>query len=107
VSPAEDNTVEPSSGAQRSTLDQFAAAFENADPALLTRLLTADVTLEMPPHRTWFAGRHAVDTFLARVIRSGSWRFLATRANTEPAFGTYLDGHPHGITVLELRGSSI
>jgi len=107
VSPAEDNTVEPSSAAQRATLDQFAAAFENADPALLTRLLAEDVTLEMPPHRTWFSGRHAVDTFLGRVIRSGSWRLLPTRANNEPAFGTYLDGHPHGITVLELPGSSI
>lgn len=30
-----------------------------------------------------------------------------TRANGQPAFGTYLDGREHGITVLELDGSSI
>ncbi|MFI9381527.1 sigma-70 family RNA polymerase sigma factor [Kutzneria sp. NPDC052558] len=107
VSPAEDNTSEPSSAAQRATLDQFAAAFENADPALLTRLLAADVTLEMPPHLTWFAGRPAVTTFLSRVIRSGSWRLHPTRANSAPAFGTFLDGRPHGITLLDLQGSAI
>ncbi|QUQ62752.1 RNA polymerase subunit sigma-70 [Kutzneria sp. CA-103260] len=107
VSPAEDDTTEPASATQRATLDQFAAAFENADAALLTRLLAEDVTLEMPPHRTWFAGRHAVGTFLGRVIHSGSWRLHPTRANGSPAFGTYLDGHVHGITVLELADSTI
>jgi RNA polymerase sigma-70 factor (ECF subfamily) len=107
VSPAEDSTAEPSTAAQRATLDQFAAAFANADTALLTRLLAEDVTLEMPPHRTWFAGRHAVETFLGRVIHSGSWRFLPTRANNSPAFGTFRNGHAHGITVLELDRSAI
>ena len=107
VSPAEDSTAEPSSATQRATLDQFAAAFENADAALLTRLLAEDVTLEMSPHHTWFAGRHAVVAFLGRVIGSGSWRLHPTRANDSPAFGTFLDGHAHGITVLELSGTVI
>ncbi|GAA3433959.1 RNA polymerase sigma-70 factor (ECF subfamily) [Kutzneria kofuensis] len=107
VSPAEESTVEPDDATQRAVLDQFAAAFENSDPELLTRLLAEDVTLEMPPHRTWFAGRHAVGTFLGRVVRAGSWRLLPTRANGQPAFGTYVDGHEHGITVLALNGFQV
>ncbi|MEV6605594.1 sigma-70 family RNA polymerase sigma factor [Kutzneria sp. NPDC051319] len=107
ASPAEDTVTEPPDVEQRATLDRFAAAFERSDPALLSRLLAAEVTLEMPPHSTWFAGHHAVSTFLGRVVRSGSWRLLPTSANTQPAFATYLDGHEHGITVLSLRGSRI
>ena len=102
---SEDSVVEPVG--QRAVVDQFAAAFEQADAALLTRLLAADVVLEMPPHSTWFAGSAAVSTFLGRVIRAGSWRMVPTSANGQPAFGTYLDGHPHGITVLTLTGSTI
>ena len=105
VAPAEDSTVEPIG--QRAVVDQFAAAFEQADAALLTRLLAEDVVLEMPPHSTWFAGRPAVGVFLGRVIHAGSWRLAPTSANCQPAFGTYLDGHEHGITVLSLRGSEI
>jgi RNA polymerase sigma-70 factor (ECF subfamily) len=107
AAPAEESVFEPSDSAQRSTVDQYAAAFENTDPDLLTRLLTEDVTLEMPPHSTWFAGRPAVSAFLGRVIHAGSWRLVPTGANGQPAFGTYLDGHEHAITVLALAGSRI
>lgn len=92
---------------QRSLLDRFAAAFENSDADLLSRLLAEEVTLEMPPHSTWFAGHDAVSTFLGRVVRAGSWRLLPTRANGQPAFATYLDGHQHGITVLSLTSDRI
>jgi len=92
---------------QRSLLDRFAAAFENSDADLLSRLLAEEVTLEMPPYSTWFAGRHAVSTFLGRVVRAGSWRLLPTSANGQPAFATYLDGHEHGITVLSLTSDRI
>jgi RNA polymerase sigma-70 factor (ECF subfamily) len=92
---------------QRSVLDRFAAAFENSDAALLSRLLAEEVTLEMPPHSTWFAGRGTVETFLGRVVRSGRWRLVPTRANNQPAFAAYLDDQEHGITVLSLRDSRI
>jgi RNA polymerase sigma-70 factor (ECF subfamily) len=92
---------------QRSVLDRFAAAFENSDAALLSRLLAEEVTLEMPPHSTWFAGHHAVCTFLGRVVRSGRWRLMPMRANGQPAFATYLDDHEHGITVLSLTGDQV
>jgi RNA polymerase sigma-70 factor (ECF subfamily) len=105
ASPAEETVTETPE--QRSVLDRFAAAFENSDAALLSRLLAEEVTLEMPPHSTWFAGHHAVATFLGRVVRAGSWRLVPTRANGQPAFATYLDGHEHGITVLSLREGRI
>ena len=47
-------------GRQRRLLDQYAAAFENADGTALARLLREDAVLEMPPSPTWFTGRDQI-----------------------------------------------
>ncbi|MFY9654525.1 nuclear transport factor 2 family protein, partial [Trebonia sp.] len=94
-------------------VDKYAAAFENADVAALTRLLAADAVLEMPPTPTWFAGREAVARFFGtRVLGApGDFALTATGANGQPAFAAYRRGgdgyHAHAIVVLEVRGAAL
>ncbi|HEY3903031.1 MAG TPA: nuclear transport factor 2 family protein [Streptosporangiaceae bacterium] len=68
--------TEPAAPQARALLDQYIAAFENADAAALERLLTQDAVIEATPMRTWFAGRKACVPFLRNhVLRSaGDWR---------------------------------
>jgi RNA polymerase sigma-70 factor, ECF subfamily len=89
--PAEDELAEPTAPGQRALLERFAAAFENADTKALAELLREDVTLEMPPAPTWFAGRAAVLGFYAaRALDApGRFRMVPAMANNEPAFAVY------------------
>ena len=57
AAPVPDDIREPDDADQRALLDQYVAAFENADVTALMRLLRADAVCEMPPMPTWFAGR--------------------------------------------------
>ena len=66
--PAEDELAEPAEHDRRALLDRFAAAFENADVNGLAQLLREDVTLEMPPLLTWFAGRADVARFFLAEV---------------------------------------
>ena len=95
-------------------LDQYIAAFENADVAALERLLVRDATLEATPMRTWFAGRKTCVPFLRdRVLGSpGFWRMLATSANGQPAAAAYTrdqDGgyQPYGVVVFTVTSAGI
>src|SRR5215469_4837229 len=91
--PAEDELTEPAEPGRRALLDRFAAAFENADVSGLAELLREDVTLEMPPLLTWFAGRADVARFLAAApvfAAPGQLRLVPVRANAQPAFAAYL-----------------
>ncbi len=56
LAPAADQISEPTAPQARVLLDQYIAAFGNADAAALERLLVHDATLEATPLRTWFAG---------------------------------------------------
>ena len=89
--PAEDELAEPTAPGQRAVLDRFAAAFENADTSALAELLREDVTLEMPPAPTWFAGREAVLGFYATRALDvpGRFRMVPAMANGQPAFAVY------------------
>jgi RNA polymerase sigma-70 factor, ECF subfamily len=93
----------------RELLDRYAAAMAAADPAALARLLSEDVTLEMPPQPEWFTGRDAVLEFLgARVLRPPArWRCVPTRANGQPAFHVYDGDELHGLHVLTVRGGRV
>ncbi len=84
---APDQITEPAGPRARVTLDQYIAAFENADAAALERLLTEDVILEATPMRTWFAGRTTCGPFLRDHLlgSAGDWRMRATSANGQPA----------------------
>ncbi|HEX5301857.1 MAG TPA: RNA polymerase subunit sigma-70 [Streptosporangiaceae bacterium] len=111
---ADGQITEPSAPRARALLDQYIAAFENADAAALGRLLTRDATLEATPMRTWFAGRETCVPFLRdRLLGSpGDWRMLATSANGQPAAATWFrdqDGNyqPYGICVLTVTGAGI
>jgi RNA polymerase sigma-70 factor (ECF subfamily) len=112
--PAADEITEPTAPRARALLDQYIAAFENADAAALERLLLADATLEATPLRTWFAGRETCVPFLRyRLLGSpGDWRMLATSANGQPAAAAYTrDRHgnyqAYGICVLTVTGAGI
>jgi len=114
LAPAADQITEPTESQARALLDQYIAAFENADAAALERLLLADATIEAPPLRTWFAGRKTCVPFLRdRVLGSpGDWRMLATSANGQPATAAYTrDQHggyqPYGICVLTVTSQGI
>src|SRR5579864_3357842 len=53
LAPAADQVSEPTAPRARALLDQYIAAFENADAAALERLLTEDASIEATPLRTW------------------------------------------------------
>jgi RNA polymerase sigma-70 factor (ECF subfamily) len=76
------------------------AAWRAADMAQLAELLTADVVMGAPALGLRLRGRAAVCAFLARVPtreQRDTFRFVATRANRQPALAVYRR-HPDGQT---------
>jgi RNA polymerase sigma-70 factor (ECF subfamily) len=113
AAPAADQITEPTQARARALLDQYIAAFENADASALERLLLEDATIEATPLRTWFAGRKTCVPFLRTLMGSpGDWRMLATSANGQPAAAAYTrdkDGayQPYGICVFTVTSEGI
>ena len=76
-------------------------------------LLTDDVFVSMPPIPLEYEGRDVVARFCARILRPGRrFDLVPTRANGQPAFGTYLRAptgirHGTGLFVLTLTGDRI
>jgi RNA polymerase sigma-70 factor (ECF subfamily) len=111
---AADQITEPGAPQARMILDQYIAAFENADATALQRLLTEDAILEATPMRTWFAGRETCVPFLRDHLLGspGDWRMRATSANGQPAAVVHRrDQHgnyqPYGICVLTVTAAGI
>ena len=103
----------PGSPAERELVAKFTRAYATSDIDALLTLLTDDVYLGMPPIPFEYVGRDEVARFYRSVLRP-DWTsdFQHTRANGQPAFGTYLrtrTGIRHGIglIVLTLRGDRI
>ena len=114
LAPEPGELTEPSAPQARALLDQYIAAFENADAAALERLLLADATLEATPIRTWFRGSKTCVPFLRDQILGppGYWRMVPTTANGQPALVTYTrDEHlvyqPYGVCVLTVHRDGI
>jgi RNA polymerase sigma-70 factor (ECF subfamily) len=113
IAPTQDDTTEPTDAGVRALLDQYTAAFENADITTLTRLLTQDAVFEMPPYPTWFAGRDDVLRFLAdRLSRPSLFRAVPTTANHQPALALYARGtagiyRAHAIQTLTVTTTGI
>jgi RNA polymerase sigma-70 factor, ECF subfamily len=114
LAPAADEISEPPQAQARALVDQYIAAFENADAAAIERLLVEDATIEAPPLRTWFAGRKTCVPFLRdRVMGSpGDWRMLPVSANGQPAAAAYRRDaggryQPYGICVFAVTGRGI
>jgi RNA polymerase sigma-70 factor (ECF subfamily) len=97
----------------RALVERFVRAWEDADVAAITALLTADATLAMPPRPNWYRGPGAIGTFLAANPLAGlRWRALPAPANGQLAFGFYADDSGDGryaaeaLTVLTLDGDA-
>jgi RNA polymerase sigma-70 factor, ECF subfamily len=109
-----DDVAEPVDSQARALLDQYIAAFRNADTAALERLLCADATLEATPFRTWFAGRTTCLFHLRENVLGtpGDWLMLPTSANGQPAAVCYIRGpsgayQPYGVVVLTTTAAGI
>ncbi|WP_435118721.1 RNA polymerase subunit sigma-70 [Amycolatopsis thermoflava] len=111
---APEELAEPSAPEARALLDQYMAAFEKSDVALLERALRQDAALEVVGSPTWFAGRRTCLPFLespAVIGEPGVWRMLPTTANDQPAAVTYrlTDGahRAYGLAVLTVTSTGI
>ena len=91
----------------------FVRAYESADLDALVALLTDDVFVSMPPMPFEYQGRDVVARFYASIFGAGRrFDLVPTRANGQPAFGTYLRDptgirHGTGLLVLTLTGDRI
>jgi RNA polymerase sigma-70 factor (ECF subfamily) len=106
----------PDSFHERELVRRFADAFEADDVDGIVALLTLDAWLMMPPSRLEYQGQQAIASFLHQLFASGSGhqnRLVLTRANTQPAFVSYLSdphapiSHAAGVMVLTLKGDRI
>jgi RNA polymerase sigma-70 factor (ECF subfamily) len=109
-----DEVAEPLETASRLMVERYVTAFERADIAALTQLLTDDVVMEMPPIRNWFRGPENFGRFIARSysMRGLDWRMIPTTANGQPAVTAYTraaDGEYriHTLQVFTLRHDGI
>jgi RNA polymerase sigma-70 factor (ECF subfamily) len=103
----------PSSPEEQELVAAFTRVYEAADLDALVAMLTDDVFMAMPPIPLEYEGAGVVGEFLAGVLRPGRrFDLVPTRANGQPAFGTYLrepDGRSRGtgLVVLEVRGDRV
>jgi RNA polymerase sigma-70 factor (ECF subfamily) len=101
------------SPAEDAIVARFTRAWEAADLDALVALLTDDVFIAMPPEPFGYEGRDLVTRYVTRQFASGRrYGLVATRANGQPAFGTYLRGpdgirHATAFYVLTLAGDRI
>jgi RNA polymerase sigma-70 factor (ECF subfamily) len=107
---------EPDSALERELVRRFADAFESDDVDGVVALLTDDAWISMPPATLEYQGPAAIGDFMREVVawRAGrGTRLIATRANTQPAFGSYRSdpqapiAHANGLVVLTLAGERI
>ena len=105
----------PSSAAEADVVERLTRAYELGDIDELVALLTDDVVLAMPPLPLEYHGRELAERFL-RVVAfrdRRTFRLVWTRANGQPAFGSYLvdprlgAAHAVGLFVLTLAGGRI
>jgi RNA polymerase sigma-70 factor (ECF subfamily) len=113
---ARDRAPLPRSTSERELLVSFAEAFEEGDIDRVVELLTEDALLTMPPQPLEYQGHGAIAAFLEDRFashRGRRVRLVPTRANSQPAFGHYIDdahapiGRYFGIIVLTLDGDRI
>jgi len=97
LAPAAEDVRQPAEPEVRALLEAYIAAFENADPAALERVLRKDAALEPVGSLTWFSGRDTCMRYVSQFFGApGDWRMTPTRANGQPAAAAYLRG-PDGV----------
>jgi RNA polymerase sigma-70 factor (TIGR02960 family) len=112
---ARDPAPQANSKAERRLVQRLADAIEAGDVTGVIELLADDAWLTMPPQPFEYRGRTAIASFLRHrfEIQGPPLRVIATRANTQPAFGCYLAGpsdhaaRPYGLLVLTLAGPQV
>lgn len=102
----------PGSPAEQAIVSTFVSAYESGDLDALVALLTDNVFVSMPPIPLEYHGRDAVARFYASIVPGRTFDLIPTRANGQPAFGTYLRApsgisHGTGLLVLTLTGDQI
>jgi RNA polymerase sigma-70 factor (ECF subfamily) len=113
--PIGDREPSPAAGsrAERALVARFVRAWESGDLDGLVALLTADVSVSMPPIPLEYQGREVVTRLFASIIRRRAHELVPTRANGQPAFGAYLRApgggirHGTGLFVITLSGNRI
>ena len=94
----------PDREVERELLDRYIAAFEAQDAAAIRAVIHDDFSLEAVPHPVWFKGVRVCLPFLERHAFTGAGgavRLLPTRANGQPAAGSY---RPDAAGVLRADG---
>ena len=103
----------PDSRSEHVIVAKFVRAWESADLDELVALLTDDAFVSMPPMPFEYEGRDVVARFCGATFGAGRRvDVVPTRANGQPAFGTYLHAptgirHGTGLIVLTLTGDRI
>jgi RNA polymerase sigma-70 factor (ECF subfamily) len=105
----------PNSKLEREIVGRFAETVENGDIDAMVALLTDDAWVTMPPLPHAYQGHEAITAFLrgSAERRGAALRLVATRANGQPAFGSYLSvseaeaARAYALFVLTLAGDQI
>jgi RNA polymerase sigma-70 factor (ECF subfamily) len=105
---------------QRTLLDRYVRAWEDADLDGFVALLRDDATISMPPWPHWYRGREAIGKLLEWVWRPRtdstcppSSLLLPTAANGQPAFAVYRrdaegdEWRAHTLQVLTLHDGAV
>ena len=105
---------------QRTLLDRYVRAWEDADLDGFVALLRDDATISMPPWPHWYRGREAIGKLLTWVWRSRAGSdcpsaslLLPTAANGQPAFAVYRrdaegdEWRAHTLQVLTLQDGAV
>lgn len=101
------------SPAEDALVARFVRAYEAANVDALVALFTDDVFMSMPPIPFEYRGRDSVARFCDVIFRAGRrFDLVATRANGQPAFGSYLRGpdgvsHAIGLVAIRLAGDRV
>lgn len=114
TSPSTGALTEPGSAQEHALAAKFVRAYQTGDVEALVALLTADVTISMPPLALEYRGRSAVARFFRAVMRADlHFDLVSTRANGQLAFGAYHRHndtgmrHAAGLLVLGVHGDEI
>jgi RNA polymerase sigma-70 factor (TIGR02960 family) len=113
--PSADIEPAPPAGspAENAIAAKFVSAYESSDVDAIVSLLTGDVFMSMPPMPLEYEGPDLVKRFLSLLFKAGrKYHLLPTRANGQPAFGSYVEGpngirHGTGLFVITLSGDRI